>query len=425
MIMKYKSKSPDSLRINIAALAVMQASNYILPLIALPYLARVLGVENFGQVVLIQAFMMYFILLVEYGFTWSATRKISAYRHDPDILGKIFINVWVAQWLIVFICFISFCFILVSVEYVRLKADFYILAFLSVLGSVLLPMWFLQGVEKMRVVAILQFFGKIFGLIFMFGFVKNDSDIKQAILASSLPTIFIGFFSLFYIYKNKFFFLRAPSWAGIFDELREGWSIFTSRLYISAYSIMLPLILGWMAGPSALACYNVADKLRSGAQSLINPIVQALFPRISFLMEKQDKSVIDLLKKSAVAIFFVSAIASFLLWFFAENLIDLIAGNKFEGAVAVLRWMSPIPLFVGVSNLLGVQVMLPLKMNFEFNRAFFFAALLCLMGMWPMIKLAAAEGAAMTLLAVEFLGCALISFYLWRNGFFKKLLFHK
>ena len=81
----------------------------------------------------------------------------------------------------------------------------------------------------------------------------------------------------------------------------------------------------------------------------------------------------------------------------------------------LLQWMSPIPLFVGVSNLLGVQIMIPLGMGREFNRSFMFAALLCLAMMWPMIDVAAEKGAAITLLIAEFFGCALISFYLWRR----------
>ena len=104
LIMVKSKKSTESLRNNIIALAIVQASNYILPLISLPYLARVLGAESFGKVVFAQAFMMYFVLIVEYGFSWSATRKVAANRESHVLLGKIFMNIWAVQWLLIVLC---------------------------------------------------------------------------------------------------------------------------------------------------------------------------------------------------------------------------------------------------------------------------------------------------------------------------------
>ncbi len=408
-------KKTDSLKSSVIALAVVQASNYILPLVSVPYLARILGVENFGKVIFAQAFMMYFILLVEYGFSWSGTRKVAASRNDRRQLGKIFINVFCSQWLLVIFSAFTCSGLVFLFDNLRVDAHFYALAFLSVFGSALFPLWFFQGIEKMRMAALFQFFGKFFGLILLFLVVKNSSDVEWAIFSSSISTVLVGIFSLIFIFRGDFFYFCKPSLYSVVKELKEGWVLFTSRVYISSYAILMPLALGWMMGPVALACYNVADKLRSGAQSLINPITQAFFPRISFLMENNKDAILPLLRKSAIGIFFVSLVASFLLYFFAEDLIKIIAGSGYEQAVVVLQWMSPIPLFVGVSNLLGVQVMIPLGMGREFNRSFMFAALLCLAMMWPMIDIAAEKGAAITLLIAEFFGCALISFYLWRR----------
>lgn len=408
-------KKTDSLKSSVIALAVVQASNYILPLVSVPYLARILGVENFGKVIFAQAFMMYFILLVEYGFSWSGTRKVAASRNDRRQLGKIFINVFCSQWLLVIFSAFTCSGLVFLFDNLRVDAHFYALAFLSVFGSALFPLWFFQGIEKMRMAALFQFFGKFFGLILLFLVVKNSSDVEWAIFSSSISTVLVGIFSLIFIFRGDFFYFCKPSLYSVVKELKEGWVLFTSRVYISSYAILMPLALGWMMGPVALACYNVADKLRSGAQSLINPITQAFFPRISFLMENNKDAILPLLRKSAIGIFCVSLVASFLLYFFAEDLIKIIAGSGYEQAVIVLQWMSPIPLFVGVSNLLGVQVMIPLGMGREFNRSFMFAALLCLAMMWPMIDIAAEKGAAITLLIAEFFGCALISFYLWRR----------
>jgi len=404
--------SKESLRNNIIALAIVQASNYILPLISLPYLARVLGAESFGKVVFAQALMMYFILLVEYGFSWSATRKVAENRENRVLLGEIFMNIWAVQWLLIALCSVIFVSIVFGVEKFRGEIGFYAAAFLIVLGNVLFPIWFFQGVEKLQLQSVLQFAGKLIGLLFIFVLVKNENDGIWDLLSNALSAIIAGLFSIFFIFKSGYFKICFPSLSGMRQEFVEGFSLFASRVSISFYTMLIPLALGWIAGPVALAYFNVADKLRVGAQSLITPISQAIFPRISHLVSKNESSAYQLIKRSAVAIFLVSGSASLMLFVLSEPLVQLMAGDGFDGAVSVLHWMSPVPFLVGMSNLFGVQLMIPLRLNIAFNRILFCAAVLCVIILWPLINYAEASGAAITLMIVEFFVSVVMFFYL-------------
>lgn len=404
--------SKESLRNNIIALAIVQASNYILPLISLPYLARVLGAESFGKVVFAQALMMYFILVVEYGFSWSATRKVAENRENRVLLGEIFMNIWAVQWLLIVLCSVIFVSIVFGVEKFREDIGFYAAAFFIVLGNVLFPIWFFQGVEKLQLQSVLQFAGKLIGLLFIFVLVKNENDGIWVLLSNALSAIIAGLFSIFFIFKSGYFKICFPSLSGVRQEFVEGFSLFASRVSISFYTMLIPLALGWIAGPVALAYFNVADKLRVGAQSLITPISQAIFPRISHLVSKNESSAYQLIKRSAVAIFLVSGSASLMLFVLSEPLVQLMAGEGFDGAVSVLRWMSPVPFLVGMSNLFGVQLMIPLRLNIAFNRILFCAAVLCVIILWPLINYAEANGAAITLMIVEFFVSVVMFFYL-------------
>ena len=407
--------SKESLRNNIIALAIVQASNYILPLISLPYLARVLGAESFGKVVFAQALMMYFILVVEYGLSWSATRKVAENRENRVLLGEIFMNIWAVQWLLIVLCSVIFVSIVFGVEKFREDIGFYAAAFFIVLGNVLFPIWFFQGVEKLQLQSVLQFAGKLMGLLFIFVLVKNENDGIWVLLSNALSAIIAGLFSIFFIFKSGYFKICFPSLSGVRQEFVEGFSLFASRVSISFYTMLIPLALGWIAGPVALAYFNVADKLRVGAQSLITPISQAIFPRISHLVSKNESSAYQLIKRSAVAIFLVSGSASLMLFVLSEPLVQLMAGEGFDGAVSVLRWMSPVPFLVGMSNLFGVQLMIPLRLNIAFNRILFCAAVLCVIILWPLINYAEANGAAITLMIVEFFVSVVMFFYLLKK----------
>src|ERR1700691_2907305 len=85
------------LRHNIAALGTLQAANYLVPLITLPFLARVLGVEVFGKVAFVQVLMTFFIVVSDYGFSWSATLQIASHRANRESVTSIFTATWAAQ----------------------------------------------------------------------------------------------------------------------------------------------------------------------------------------------------------------------------------------------------------------------------------------------------------------------------------------
>ena len=91
---------------NTVSLTLLQATNYLLPLIALPYLARILGPEFFGIVMYAQVFNRYFYITTEYGFDYTGTRQISISRDDSIKLNNIFWSIIYTKIIICLFCFL-------------------------------------------------------------------------------------------------------------------------------------------------------------------------------------------------------------------------------------------------------------------------------------------------------------------------------
>jgi len=409
---------PPRLLNNIAALGLVQIGNYILPLITLPYLTRVLGAEAFGKVVFAQVVMTYFVLLVDYSFSWSATRQVSAQRADRDTLSRIFAATWAAQWLLVILSALIVVAAVFLIERLRSDAPLYAAAFTTVIGTALFPIWFLQGLERLQVVAALQLLTRVLALLPIFFFILQPSDAVWVLLIQGSGTVLGGILALFWMHRESLISWRVPSWRDTLGALREGGALFGSRVAISLYTALVPLVLGWVAGPVALAHFSLADRLRSAAQSLLAPLSQALFPRMSYLVHNNGQAAYTLIKRSGSVVIIVAGTASATLWVLADWLVLLLGGSEFAPAADVLRWLAPLPLVIGLSNILGIQIMLPHGLKRPFNAVLLSAAVVSLALIGPMASYFQAVGAAQTMLAVEAWVTVAMATFLWQRGYF-------
>lgn len=407
--------SVPRLRGNIVALGLVQIANYAVPLATLPYLARVLGPVAFGQVAFAQILMAYLVLLTDYGFSWSATRKIAARRDDRAYVSALFSGTWMAQWLLLALAAGGLAILVGCSDRLRPEAALYLAAFSIVIGNALFPIWFLQGLERLKPVAVIQVTIRLIALLPIFLFVKSPDDAVLTLTITGGSAMLGGILCLFWMWQQRVLDWSRPSWALVRQELRDGRVLFGSRVAISFYTALVPLVLGWIAGPVAVAHFALADKLRAAAQALLTPLSQALFPRMSHLWISDSGAAFELLKRSALAVLVVAGSASLLLWALADRWMALMGGAEFSAAAGVLRWLAFMPLIVGFSNLLGVQVMLPKQLNAPFNRILTATGIGGLLIVWPLVAGWQATGAAMTVLVTESFVTAAMAVYLWRH----------
>lgn len=411
--------APPRLRHNVAALGALQIANYLIPLLTLPYLTRVLGVTAFGELAFVLAVMAYFILLVDYGFSWGATAQIAAHRNDINFISSVFNATWTAQWVLVLISGAILIIGIASLSFFSPNAPLYLTGFSLVISSVLMPLWLLQGLERMHEVTLFQVSGRLMALPPLFLFVKSPQDTIWAIAFTGAGPLLGGLLSLYWIRKKRLILWQRPSWSQTMNALRTGRPLFFSKISISLYTLMTPLVLGAISGPSALAYFSLADKIRSAAQALLMPISQSLFPRLSHLFKHYPHSAHQLLKRSSLVVVVLSGATSLFLWVAADNIILLLGGAAFTPAATVLRWLACLPLVVGLSNIFGVQVMLPNGLHRQFNKILGAAAVFSLLILVPLIIWKAAEGAAIATLLTEIFVTVAMANFVYRHGYHK------
>jgi PST family polysaccharide transporter len=185
------SLSQDNKRLltNFVSLFSLQATNFILPLIIFPYLIRVLGIEKFGLVSLAQASITYLMVFTDYGFNLSATRDTAIHKNDKKKLKSIMDAVFTTKFILSFIGFMVLIVVTGLIPAFRDEWWLFVLSFTMVIGYVLQPVWFFQGMEQMTYIAYLNLFTKLLFTGMVFIFIRSPSDYIYANLFLGIGNI--------------------------------------------------------------------------------------------------------------------------------------------------------------------------------------------------------------------------------------------
>lgn len=387
----------NSLQQNILSLSLLQAVQVLAPLLTLPFLARVLGVDALGRMVWVQLLMQFGVLWVEFGLVWSMTRDISALRSNQQAVDRLACNAWALQFCL--LCVFALIILAgICLQNAWADAALYAAGMVMVLGQTMTPAWLFQGLEMMRPLVFMQLSARLLGVALTFAFIREPADMPWALLLAGLPQVLTGLMIWFWIRRHPIISHQRPTWASMKQVFFQGWQLFISKGLIGIFTQLIPLGLGWWAGPAALAHFHLADRMRAAVLVAMSPVCQALYPRMSWLVKYDRTRAWRYWRNIALSLGLFALIAAAILWIWAEGWMALFGGAEFAPAAEVLRWLAFVPLLVLMTELIGVQVMLPLQLNRPFMLILSIASLLSLVIMHPFIADRGATGAAQVIL---------------------------
>lgn len=340
---------------NFISLSALQALNYLLPLITLPYLVRILGPEKFGLISFAQAFIGYFIILTDYGFNLSATREVSINRENKEKVTEIFSSVITIKFLLGLLSLSILILMLVLIQKFRTDWLVYLFSFGMVLGNILFPVWFFQGMERMKYITILNIVSKGIFTICIFIFIRMASDYLYVPLINSLGYLVAGGLSLGVVFKKLEVKFAFPTTESIKRQLKEGWYIFVSTVSISLYTTSNTFILGLFTNNTIVGYYSAAEKIVRAVQGLLTPVSQTVYPYISKLATESKKKALGFIRKLVKLVSSGSFVISLLIFIFSAPIVNIVLGSQYQQSIIVLRILAFLPFIIGLSNIFAVQ----------------------------------------------------------------------
>lgn len=363
---------------NIASLTVLQGLNYAAPLITLPYLVRVLQPSHFGLLSFAQGIVLYFDFFTDFGFNYSQTRAIASSRHAPEAVARIFWSTIYAKAMLMCISAVALTLLVAFTPKLRETPGLYAVNFLYVIGTTFFPVWFFQGLERMKLAAALFGVARLLTVPALFLFVRHSQDyvIAGAIQASVEVTASILAWPI--ILKGMRLRWRPPSVPEIADTLKRAWPLFLSASALQLSSSSTVVILGFVAGKVEVGYFSAADKLIKASIAALNPLGQALYPHITAAKLRSPASALHLIRKSLFAVGILSVCVSAVTAIWAGPVCHVILGKSFEHSIAVLQCLSPLPLLFGLASVFGTQTMLVFDMDALFSKIMLLSAIVAL-----------------------------------------------
>ncbi len=399
---KLMGKKEGVLAWNTLMLYLLTFSNYLLSLIVVPYESRVLGDTGYGVLGVAMAIMVYFQLVIDFGFLLSATDEVSQHRDDPARLDRIMTAVTICKLFLAAFSLVLLFILCRALPAWRGKFGLYALFFVGTAVNAILPDYLYRGLEKMSAITIRTVCIRAFTTLGIFIFLKRAEDLWVIPALTALGNL-IAVAACFYDAKKRLNvrFCRV-TFSDVGTRMKQSSVFFVSRFATTAYSALNTVILDLIA-PQASAVrgyYTASDKLMTTGKQALSPISDSLYP---YMVKNRDYR---LVKKVLWIIEPVIVVFSVVMFLIAPQFCEWFFGEGFAPAGRVLRAMLPTAVVIFPSYLCGFPMLSSMGLSRHANYSTIFGsvihvvnlAILYFTGNMNMITLGAAMSVAEALI---------------------------
>lgn len=397
----YEEPKPKSIFFNMMINAILTVLNIIFPLITFPYAARVLMPEGIGKVNFAVSVVAYFGMFAQLGISTYGVRESAKVRNDREKLSKVvneLVTINITSALIVYFVFLIS--LLIVPRFSIDKTLFFVIGVSILLNSIGVE-WLYQGLEKYGYITLRSAAFKLVSIIAMFIFVKAPSDYiiygAVTVFASSASNI------LNFVNLRKYVDLKPFDRQCYKKRLPTIMVFFAMSAATTVYTNLDNVMLGFIKGNTEVGYYSTAVKVKTVLVSLITSFSAVLLPRTSFFIDSgKFDEFLEMIKKAVKTVLMISIPAAIFFMVFAKESVLILSGNLYLDSVPSMIAIMPTLVFIGVTNVLGIQMMVPMGKERIVLNSVLIGALIDLLINLLMIPKYGALGAATGTLVAEF-----------------------
>lgn len=402
-----------SIKYNAIVNGILSVANIIFPLITFPYISRVLGVEVNGKLNFASASLTYFSLFATLGLSTYGVKACARVREDRTKLSKTVHELLLINAVTTTIACIALVIAIFVVPRYHQEWKLLFIYSWNMILNVVGMNWLYSAIEQYDYITKRSIAFKFIGVVLMFLFVHSPADrYKYAVI-----TVFanVGGNILNIIYSRNFIIYK---WYGDYNckqHIKPTLAMFATYLAVNVYSSLDSVMLGFMCGDFQVGIYTAAVKIRTVLTTLITSVGTVLLPRLSFYIAggKWDEFK-RLLKKSYCTIIMMAVPMMVYFILAAEPSIIFLSGAEYADAATPMKILMPIMLITSLSNITGMQILIPTGGEWKFAISVTCGALVDLILNVIFIPRMGANGAAIGTLFAELTQFSVQLFFTWK-----------
>lgn len=355
---------------------VLQIVTLFLPLLTIPYVSRILGAEGIGQFSFTLSITHYFILIGTLGLSIYGNRQIAYTKDDKNKMSVTFWSIFILRIITSSISLMFYFWLFYRSNNFRV---IFLIQSLNIIAAMIDISWLYIGLEDFKKTVTRNLAVKLLGIVLIFMFVKSKQDLYLYIMINALMILSGNIIMWIYLPRtvniikiqlNEVVFHFIPS-------LR----LFIPQVAIQVYVVLDKTMIGLLSTVNEVGYYEQSEKIVKATLSLVTALGIVMLPRMSNLFANGDKKQMDLyLNNCLIGVAYFSIPLAFGLGGISYEFVPWFLGSNFDSAKILIILLSPILFFISMSNVMGVQYLLPSNKTKEFTISVFAGAFvnLCL-----------------------------------------------
>lgn len=348
-----------SLKLNFIMNAALTMSAFLFPLISFPYVSRILLPEGTGKVSFATALINYFLMFAQLGIPTYGVRACAKVRDDRRRLTKTAQELLIINLVMTAISYAALFSALIFVPRLRQERALYLVVSASILFSSIGMEWLYKALEQYTYITVRSLIFKLIALGGMFLLVRAKEDY---ILYGGI-TIFAASASgvLNFIHARRYIDMRPVGGFEFKPHLKAVAVFFAMSCATTIYTNLDTVMLGFMASNETVGYYSAAVRIKNILVSIVTSLGTVLLPRAAYYVEHKKMDEFRTISRKALNFVLVAAVPMMLYFMiFARDGIFLLSGDRYAGAITPMRLAMPTLVFIGLSNILGIQIMVPM-----------------------------------------------------------------
>lgn len=354
-----KEKTYKSIKLNFIMNAILTLSSILFPLITFRYVSRILLPVGTGKVSFATSFISYFSMFAQLGIPTYGIHLCAKVRDDREKLTRTVQELFIINIVMTVVAYGALFASLVLVPRLRDERILYLVVSLTILFNAIGMEWLYKGLEEYTYITVRSLIFKIIALVSLFFLVKSQDDYiiygGISIFAASASNI------MNFIHSQKYIVWKRIGNYNFCQHFKPIAIFFAMTCATTIYLHIDAVMLGFIRGDEAVGYYDAAVKIRNVLVSVVTSLGTVLLPRASYYVQKGN--IDEFYRVTNKAMHFVMIVACPLMVYFmlfARQGILFLSGPAYENAVIPMQIIMPTLLLVGITNVSGIQMLVPL-----------------------------------------------------------------